>query len=258
MEQTNNAIVSSWERTIAIKDQWKEDYRTITIEDEGGVIYSQTRPSWGYEGTMTFLDDFLERLNSGYKSPDNNTLLHIVVGDIAQVEHKAPTRKPQPMQKILDTRLKTVIQLPTQNKLRLKWRELTKRDGVVYIPYREAVPDPLYALATFERNFSSLGIEPPTIQTPLWSKELKRKEITLPKSKGGWRILSLLQESPQGLTVRAKIMTRLEDNETQLKIFLRSDDNSHCKHRQETANKRYCPRSCSRCRNLGSFPYLAF
>lgn len=207
---------------------------------------------------MTFLDDFLERLNTGYKSPDNDTLLRILVGGIAQVKQKASKRKPQPMQKILDTRLKTVVQSPTQNKLRLKWRELTKRDGVVYIPAWDAVPDPLYALSIFETNFSLLGIAPPTLQTPLWSRELKRKEITLPKSKGGWRILTLLQESPQGLTVRAKIMTRLEDNETQLKIFLRSDDNSHCKHRRETVNKRCCPRSCSHCRNLGSFPYLAF
>lgn len=201
------------------------------------------------------LDYIKERLD---KLTDEDTLSEVAGYAVVRVEQKAPKRKPQPMKKILDTRLQTVVQSPTQNKLRLKWRELTKQDGVVYISAWDAVPDPLYALSIFETNFFLLGIAPPTPQTLLWSKGLKRKEIILPKSKGGWRILSLLQESPQGLIVRAKIMTRLIDNETQLKIFLRSGDNSHYRHRQETVNKCCCPRSCTRCRNLGSFPYLAF
>lgn len=258
MEQKNNAIVTNGEYTITIKERWDDTHRTLTVEGEGGVIYSQTRDHYCHAGTQTFLDEFLERLGSGYEAPDNNALFCISVASIVPAEQKAPKNKHQPMQKILDTRLQTVAQSPTRNKLLLKWRELTKQDGVVYISAWDAVPDPLYALSIFETNFFLLGIAPPTPQTLLWSRELKRKEIILPKSKGGWRILSLLQESPQGLIVRAKIMTRLIDNETQLKIFLRSGDNSHYRHRQETVNKCCCPRSYTRCRNLGSFPYLAF
>ena len=161
------------------------------------------------------------------------------------------------MKKILDIKLKTVVQSPTQSKLLLKWRELTKSYGVVYIPCSDAAPDPLYSLSTFELYSFVLGIEPPTASARLWSKDLRRKEITLPKSKGGWRILTLSRESPKGLIAQAKILTRLIGNETHLKIFLRSVDNSRYKVRQEPVNRCCCHRCCpsSRSRSLGSFPY---
>lgn len=150
------------------------------------------------------------------------------------------------MKKILDIRLKTVVQRPTQNKLLLKWRELTRNCGVVYIPHPDMVPDPLNTLSIFESNFYALGIAPPTARARLWSKGLQRKEITLPKSKGGWRILTLLRESPRGPVAQAKILTRLAGNETHLKIFLQNADSCHCRVRQEPVNRCHCPR----CRNL--------
>lgn len=70
MEQKNNAIVSSGEYKITIKERWDEIHRTLTVEGEGGVIYSQTRDHYCHEGTKTFLDDFLERLGSGYEAPE--------------------------------------------------------------------------------------------------------------------------------------------------------------------------------------------
>ncbi len=70
MEQKNNAIVSSGEYAITIKEKWDDIHRTITIENEGGVIYSQTRDHYCHEGTKTFLDEFLERLGSGYEAPE--------------------------------------------------------------------------------------------------------------------------------------------------------------------------------------------
>lgn len=138
------------------------------------------------------------------------------------------------MKKILDIRLKTVVQQPTQNKLLLKWRELTNDYGVVYIPYSDAVPSPLDTLSILERYFFELGIVPPPVLTQLLSPMLQRRETNLPKSKGGWRTLTLLQESPKGLTAQAKILTRLTDNDTHLKIFLQIGDNCHCKASQES------------------------
>lgn len=70
MEQKNNAIVSSGEHTITIKERWDDTHRTLTVESEGGVIYSQTRDHYCHEGTKTFLDEFLERLGSGYEAPE--------------------------------------------------------------------------------------------------------------------------------------------------------------------------------------------
>lgn len=73
MEQKNNAIVTNGEYTITIKERWDDIYRTITVEGEGGVIYSQTRDHYCHEGTKTFLDDFLERLGSGYEAPEKTS-----------------------------------------------------------------------------------------------------------------------------------------------------------------------------------------
>ena len=70
MEQKNNAIVTNGEYAITIKEKWDEIHRTITIESEGGVIYSQTRDHYCHAGTQTFLDEFLERLGSGYEAPE--------------------------------------------------------------------------------------------------------------------------------------------------------------------------------------------
>lgn len=66
MEQKNNSIVSSGEQTITIKERWDDIHRTLTVEGEGGVIYSQTRDHYCHAGTQTFL----ERLGSGYEAPE--------------------------------------------------------------------------------------------------------------------------------------------------------------------------------------------
>lgn len=70
MEQKNNAIVNNTETIITIKEKWNGDYHTISVEENGELYYTQTRHNWCHEGTKTFLDEFLERLGSGYEAPE--------------------------------------------------------------------------------------------------------------------------------------------------------------------------------------------
>ena len=61
------------ESIITIKEKCEGDYHTISVEENGELYYIQTRHSSCHMGTKTFLDDFLERLGSGYNSTEKTT-----------------------------------------------------------------------------------------------------------------------------------------------------------------------------------------
>lgn len=119
------------------------------------------------------------------------------------------------------------------------YRDLVYDPCTVYIPSPDAVPDPLDALFAFNREFSLLGITYPGYDMGQLAA-LQKRVMTLSESKGGWRILTLSQESPKGPVAQAKILVRLENNRTRLKLFVREDGGSRSKIRRKAVPDR-CP-----------------
>ena len=56
------------ETEIIVKERFDGEYHTISVEENGTVYFTQTRHSSCYQGTQTFLDEFIGRLSSRYDS----------------------------------------------------------------------------------------------------------------------------------------------------------------------------------------------
>lgn len=133
------------------------------------------------------------------------------------------------MKKRFESKTRIIIQQPTKNILLKLWRRLTKTDGAVYSPSLEAARLPSNILNRFWKASLSLGFPLPQELNRLLSPDCTTEEKLLPKSKGGWHILTFSGKSPKGAIVLAKILTRREDDYIHEAFYLRTPENSYCK-----------------------------
>lgn len=140
------------------------------------------------------------------------------------------------MYKAFETKTKIIVRQPTKNILLKLWRQLTKKHGVVYTPSLEKSRVPSNILNKFVHASCVLGIPLPQGIDRLLSLHYTTEEKRLPKSKGGWHILTFLGKSPKGAIVLTKILTRQEDDYIHEVLYLQTPDNFYCTHQRVSAH----------------------
>ena len=145
------------------------------------------------------------------------------------------------MYKAFETKTQIIVQPPTKNILLKLWRRLTKKYGVVYTPSLDEVRIPSNILYSLVTTFCELRIPLPQDIDRILSSHYTTEEKLLPKSKGGWHILTFLGKSPKGVVVLAKILTRQEDDYIHEVLYLQTPDNSCCMHQKTSAHTNSCP-----------------
>ncbi|MBO7203242.1 MAG: hypothetical protein J6V30_06910 [Paludibacteraceae bacterium] len=140
------------------------------------------------------------------------------------------------MYKAFETKTKIIVRQPTKNILLKLWRQLTKKHGVVYTPSLEEARVPSNILNKLVHASCVLGIPLPQGIDRLLSSHYTTEEKRLPKSKGGWHIMTFLDKSPKGVIVLAKILTRQEDDYIHEVLYLQTPDNFCCTHQRVSAH----------------------
>lgn len=140
------------------------------------------------------------------------------------------------MYKAFETKTKIIVRQPTKNILLKLWRQLTKKHGVVYTLSLEKARVPSNILNKFVHASCVLRIPLPQGIDRLLSSHYTTEEKRLPKSKGGWHILTFLDKSPKGVIVLAKILTRQEDDYIHEVLYLQTPDNFCCTHQRVSAH----------------------
>lgn len=146
------------------------------------------------------------------------------------------------MYKAFETKTQIIVRPPTKNILLKLWRQLTMKHGVVYTPSLEEARVPSNILNKLVHTSCVLGIPLPQGIDRLLSLHYTTEEKLLPKSKGGWHILTFLGKYPKGAVVLAKILTRQEDDCIHEVLYLQTPDNFCCTHRKVSAHTHSCPR----------------
>lgn len=145
------------------------------------------------------------------------------------------------MYKAFETKTKIIVQRPTKNILLKLWRRLTMKHGVIYTHSLGEARVPSNILTSLVNASCVLGIPLHQGIDRLLSSRYTTEEKHLPKSKGGWHILTFLSKSPKGAIVLAKILTRQENDYIHEVLYLQTPDNSCCTHQRISAHTNFCP-----------------
>lgn len=123
------------------------------------------------------------------------------------------------MKKVFEITFRTKVRRPTQSKFLRLWRAITCSGSVVYIDAPGICPHPDTLLSLLYgdplwRVFLEIHTEPRSGSSDCYITTRR-----LPRKAGNGFVSSVIQVTPKGATVSAKILTRLEYNEVRLSIY---------------------------------------
>lgn len=145
------------------------------------------------------------------------------------------------MEKRFEAKTRIIVQQPTKNILLKLWRQLTMESDAVYSPSLEEAHLPSNILNRLWNTSLVLGFPLPRELNRLLSPDCTTEEKLLPKSKGGWHILTFLGKSPKGAIALAKILTRREGDYIHEVFYLQTPDNSCCTSPRIAGRTHFCP-----------------
>ena len=123
------------------------------------------------------------------------------------------------MRKVFETRLNIVLRTQSRNIFRRLWLRWREAHGAISIASPEMCPAPLKTLIVAARSFLFADIYARVLLEQLYIPGSTIVTKQLPKKTGNGFVSSLLQKSAKGLTVSAKILTKLEGNEVRLLLY---------------------------------------
>lgn len=123
------------------------------------------------------------------------------------------------MKKVFETKLNTGLCSQSQNLFRRLWQAWIQAHGAISMSSRDSCPRPWNTLlfAAHSSLEAEIYVRVLLDRLDLPGSKIITKE--LPQKMGIGFVSSLLHKSAKGLTVSAKILTKLEDNEVHLSLY---------------------------------------
>lgn len=125
------------------------------------------------------------------------------------------------MKKKAEFIFKTKVRRPTNNIFIKIWRFLTFSSSVIYIPVPGNCPHPWSVLLKLYVPIYSHPFVAYLVELPDYNNAIETT-YPLPKQAGNGYVLSFIKKSPDGSTVLAKAITRLERDTVRLSLYFNS------------------------------------